>query len=360
MKNNAKLCRSKMLKRLFIALMLVNIGLLAQSRTVLITGGAGYIGSAVSFYMYQQGFQVIILDKQAVRSKAIKKEIEAGNILFMQSDFSDAAVLKQIFKKHKVNTVLHFAAFIEVGQSVTDPQKYYKNNVIKTIKLLDMMKAIGVNNFIFSSSCAVYGQPEFIPLTEKHNYNPISPYGNTKRMVEMVLQDYAQAYGLNAVALRYFNAAGAWPEFDIGELHEPETHLIPILLKAAVNDKLFTAFGNDYETCDGTCQRDYLHIRDLASAHHLAVHYVNNNQGFTAINLGTGKSVSILEMIRATEAITGKKVKYNFAKRRMGDPGILVADAQKAKDLLDWQPVHSDLNNIISSALAFYKQTNTL
>ncbi|MCL4361694.1 UDP-glucose 4-epimerase GalE [Candidatus Dependentiae bacterium] len=322
-------------------------------KTILVTGGAGYIGSAVALEFSKNNFNVIVLDDLLYDQK-----FNFSWTKFYKADFADTQILKQIFNSHKIDAVVHCAAFIEVGKSVKDPKIFYENNVIKTIKLLDFLFEHDVKKFIFSSSCAVYGIPENLPLREDHIKKPISPYGNTKLIVEMVLSDYANAYGLNSVCLRYFNAAGAIPEENIGELHEPETHLIPLILDAAYNQKTFNVFGNDYKTPDGSCIRDYLHIKDIADAHLKSYEYLNVNNLSENFNLGTGRGYSVLQVIDAVKKITGQEVKFQIQPKRSGDPDILIADASKANNILNWDPRYSDLKNIVQDAADFYLKNN--
>jgi UDP-glucose 4-epimerase len=251
-----------------------------------------------------------------------------------------------------VDTVIHCASFIEVGESVHDPLRYYDNNVAKTISLLSVMRQHDIKNIIFSSSCAVYGVPLFLPLTEEHPRAPISPYGTTKLMIEQILEDCCKSYGFNVVALRYFNAAGAVPEVGLGECHEPETHLIPRILQAALNDKVISIFGNDYPTPDGTCVRDFIHVSDLANAHIKAIDFLKTNDGFHPFNVGTGNGNSILELIHQLEICLHKKIEIQLLTRRTGDPAILTADCSKTFEKLVFRPQFS-LQNILESALQF-------
>lgn len=316
--------------------------------TVLVTGGAGYIGSHTANLLSRQGYKVVIID-DLLQSQSW----QADWADFIKSDFSDISTLQNVFEKYKPSAVMHFAAFIEVGESVADPLKFYKNNVAKTMVLLDLMLKHNVKNFIFSSSCAVYGNPQQLPLVETHPRAPVSPYGKTKLMVELMLEDMHKAYGLHYVSLRYFNAAGALPSEGLGERHNPESHIIPLLLRAAQNKKPFYIFGNNWPTPDGTCIRDYLHVLDLADAHCKALEYLVAGGQSRAFNLGTGTGYSVQEMIGAVEKIVGSKIEIKYADRREGDPPILVADNDEAKRILGWQPQHSDINSILKSAYEF-------
>jgi len=319
--------------------------------SILVTGGAGYIGSHISLLLAQQGYQVIIVDV----SPSEDARLGTPNItpLFYQSDFANTQLLHEIFTKHNITAVMHCAAFIEVGQSVKDPLRYYENNVGKTTTLLSTMRAHNVNKFIFSSSCAVYGVPQKLPLTEDHLKNPISPYGRTKLMVELILEDCSHAYGLQYIALRYFNAAGATPEYNLGEQHQPETHLIPLVLRAALNGTPFTIFGTNYPTPDGTCLRDFLHVRDIAQAHLCALEYLEAGNRSDSFNLGTGIGISVQQMVSTIEQVTNTKIKVINAPQRSGDPSILVADSNKAQQSLAWRPHYSVLEYIVQTAYDF-------
>ena len=254
---------------------------------------------------------------------------------------------------------MHFAALIEVGESVKNPRAFYNNNVIKTIQLLETMLDHNIKKFIFSSSCAVYGTPQQLPLTETHPRNPISPYGNNKLMVEFALEDFSRAYGLQFVALRYFNAAGSMPEYGLGEQHTPESHLIPILLRAAHEGRPFYIFGTDYNTKDGSCVRDFLHTWDLADAHWLALEHLNNGNPSDCFNLGTGHGFSVKEMIEVAQKVCGVQIKTIESARRPGDPATLVADLSKARDILGWEPRYSNLEHIVKTANTFYLMRTT-
>lgn len=320
---------------------------------VLITGGAGYIGSHTAYLMHQKGYEIIILD-----SFVHKQKFDPEWATLIKKDFADEKTLKMIFQNYNIEAVMHFAAFIEVGESVKNPLKFYENNVAKTIKLLKVMIEHGVKKFIFSSSCAIYGSPEFLPLTEKHPKNPISPYGRNKLMVEMALEDFQKAYDLQFVALRYFNAAGAMPQWGLGEQHDPETHLIPIILRAAKKNKPFYIFGNDYQTKDGSCVRDFIHVWDIANAHWLALEYLNNGNPSDCFNLGTGNGFSVKQIVQAAKTACNLKIQILHKKRRMGDPPILIADPAKAFNVLGWQPTHSDLAFILKTAYEFENSLN--
>ncbi|MGB8467433.1 MAG: UDP-glucose 4-epimerase GalE [Candidatus Babeliales bacterium] len=325
-----------------------------EQKTVLVTGGAGYIGSHIAHALAQQGYRVLVLD--------IFKYNQPFNpswATVIRGNCGDRQLLDTIFTEHHVHAIVHCAADIEVGRSVTDPLAFYHNNVNNTVTLIEAMVAHHVHHFIFSSSCAVYGTPLYTPIDTNHPINPISPYGYTKSVVERVLADCDAAYGLRSVTLRYFNAAGALPEEDLGERHEPETHAIPLLLTAAQQEKPFMIFGTDYPTRDGSAIRDYVHVRDIAHAHVLALQYLEQGSPSDIFNLGTENGVSVKELINTVQTIIRKEIKVVQQPRRVGDPAILVADANKAHAILHWKPVHSNLEFIIKSAAVFANQRAT-
>ena len=317
---------------------------------ILITGGAGYIGSHTALFLYQKGFDILIIDDF---SQEQKFKHSWANVI--KSDFSDEKVLNNIFKKNKIEAVMHFAASIEVSQSIKSPLDFYNNNVSKTIKLLNAMVKNGIKKIIFSSSCAVYGNPEYLPLNEEHPTKPINPYGRCKLIIEEILKDLNNAYGLNYVSLRYFNAAGALPEFSLGEQHKTESHLIPLLIKHSNLNLPFNIYGTDYPTKDGTCIRDFIHVMDIAQAHWLALKHLNDNNPSDFFNLGTGQGFSIKEIINSFENIYNVKLNVINSKKREGDAPILVADYAKAKNILKWSPHNSNLENILRSAYIFEK-----
>lgn len=316
-----------------------------KNQTILIVGGAGYIGSHTSWLLHQQGYSIIVLDK-LIHNQPFNQPWAR----LIKSDFSNKHVLKKIFTEYTIDCVMHFAAFIEVGESVKKPKDFYQNNVIKTLTLLNVMLECGVNKFIFSSSCAVYGIPQKLPLEESHPFAPINPYGKNKLTIEYVLQDYARAYDLQHISLRYFNASGAYPEKMLGEWHIPETHVIPKLLRAAINNETFLICGNDYPTKDGTCIRDYVHVLDIAQAHIQAYEYLQKNNMSNFFNLGSESGFSIKQLIETTEQILKIKIKVNVCSRRLGDVPVLIANATKAQKILEWQAQNSNLGNIIQSA----------
>ncbi|KZX11524.1 UDP-glucose 4-epimerase GalE [Methanobrevibacter curvatus] len=310
---------------------------------ILITGGAGYIGSHTVKYLLNNGHECLIFDNFVYGHK------EAALTKFIQGDLNDKESLEKVFKEYKIDAVVHFAAYAYVGESVENPQKYYENNLVGTFNLLNIMIANNVKKIVFSSTCASYGNAEYLPIDEKHPLNPINPYGKTKLMVEKIMEDYHTAYGLKYIALKYFNASGASKDGSIGESHNPETHLIPLVLKAIKGDiESITVFGTDYDTPDGTCIRDYIHVDDLATAHKLALEKLDDFNG--VINLGTGTGVSVKEIIDSAIKVTGVEPKIIYGQKRKGDPAILVANNSLAKEVLGWNINNSDIDNIIETA----------
>ena len=312
---------------------------------ILVMGGAGYIGSHTVKHLLDNGYEVIVADnliyghRQAVDERA----------KFMHADLLDILSLEQLFKNNKIGAVIHFAAFAYVGESVIEPEKYYYNNVVGTLNLLNTMKNHNVDKIVFSSTCATYGNPQYTPIDEKHPQAPINPYGRTKLMIENIFDDYEKAYGLKHIALRYFNAAGCSADGSIGESHTPETHLIPLVLQAILGKrKNIKIFGTDYDTPDGTCIRDYIHVEDLALAHRLALEKLNSYSG--CINLGTGIGTSVKEIILAAEKVSGKVCPVENAERRAGDPARLYANNEKAKEILGWHPKYTNIQDIIQTA----------
>lgn len=317
---------------------------------ILVVGGAGYIGSIMVKNLLRAGMQVVVLDNFCTGHR---DALVGGKLI--EVDLSDVGALTELFRDDSIDSVIHFASFIEVGESVVDPGKYYQNNFCATLSLLSAMVRAGVKNCIFSSSAAVYGAPEAgVRLDEQHPKAPVNPYGRSKWMVEQLLEDFHAAYGINYVALRYFNAAGADPEGALGERHHPETHLIPVLLQAAAGRRSqATIYGEDYPTPDGTCVRDYVHVEDLCRAHLLAIEYLQSGGASTAINLGNGIGFSIRSVLGAVERVTGRSVPVIYSGRRAGDSPILVADAGKAGRLLNWEPRWPDLDDMIRHAWLF-------
>jgi len=318
--------------------------------SILITGGAGYIGSVTTELLRARGEPVVVLDNLSRGHR----DAVAAEVPFYQGDVGDRELVTRIVREHNIDACIHFAAFAYVGESVTQPTLYYENNVEQGIRLLGTLVASGVRRFVFSSTCATYGEPQRVPIAEDHPQLPTNPYGWSKLFLERIMSDYDRSYQLRFVALRYFNAAGASSQR--GERHDPETHLIPLVLNAAHGEiDHVTVFGADYPTPDGTCVRDYIHVSDLAAAHALALDYLRAGNASTAINLGNGQGYSVLEVIEAARRVTGREIPVNMQDRRAGDPSHLVAEAAKARDLLDWQPQHAELAGIISSAWQWKK-----
>lgn len=312
---------------------------------ILVMGGAGYIGSHTVKYLSDHGEKCVVADNLSYGHREAVDE----RAFFILADLADKDSLRQVFKTYPVEAVIHFAAFTYVGESVQDPKKYYRNNVAGTLNLLDAMLEHNVKKIVFSSTCATYGEPVYTPIDEKHSQNPINPYGRTKLMIEEIFQDYAKAYDLKYIALRYFNAAGCSADGSIGESHDPETHLIPLVLQAIQGKRPdIKVFGTDYDTPDGTCVRDYIHVEDLAQAHYLAVQKLNDYSGY--LNLGTGVGTSVTEIIKAAEKVSGKSCPVTLAPRRDGDPAKLFADNKKAKQILNWKPVYSNVEDIVKTA----------
>jgi len=319
---------------------------------ILIVGGAGYIGSHLNKEISKQGYETVVFDNL---SYGHEKFVKWGN--FELGDLGNIKDIRSIFRKYPIDAVMHFAAFTYVGESVEDPQKYYINNVKNTLNLLQVMLEENVKQFVFSSTCATYGNPVEIPITENHPQNPINPYGRGKLIVEQVLKDYSHAYGLKYASLRYFNAAGADPDCEVGELHDPETHLIPLILDVAAGKRDdIKIFGTDYDTPDGTCIRDYIHVTDLADAHILALKYLQDGGESDVFNLGNGNGFSVKEVIETARKITGKNIRAVEDERRPGDPPILVGSSDKAKKVLKWKPKYDDLYKIIETAWNWHKK----
>ncbi len=313
---------------------------------ILVAGGAGYIGSHMVKQLALAGNDVITLDNL---SYGYRDAVKYGE--FIEGDLGDSTLLDSIFKSGDIDAVMHFAGFIQVGESVIKPSMYYLNNVVNTHTLLDAMLRHKVMNFIFSSTAAIFGEPDYTPIDEKHTKQPINPYGHSKLMIEQVLDDYDKAYGLRSTCLRYFNAAGADPDGELGERHSPETHLIPLILQAASGRRDdIKVFGDDYETDDGTCVRDYIHINDLCDAHSLALDCMIKNDKSARFNLGNGKGFSVKQVIDVVKEVSGKDFKVNIEPRREGDPAVLVADASLAKKQLNWQPKFAELRDIVKTA----------
>jgi UDP-arabinose 4-epimerase len=315
-------------------------------KRILVTGGAGYIGSHTTKLLLRSGFQAVVFDNLS------KGHAEAvPHCPLVRGDLADRELLRKTLREREIEAVVHFAASAYVGESVVNPRAYFENNVSNSLNLLNAMLDTGVRTLVLSSTCATYGDPETLPISESHPQKPVNPYGESKLFVERAMRWYGEAYGLRWCALRYFNAAGADPEGELGEVHDPETHLIPLVIQAARGDRAAIAiFGTDYPTPDGTAVRDYVHVNDLASAHVAALSYLDGGGPGVALNLGTGNGHSVREVVKQVERTSGKAVPVVESARRPGDPAILVADAAKAGAVLGWKPVHSSLDSIVETA----------
>lgn len=326
-----------------------------MSQTILVTGGAGYIGSHMVRLLDLQGYKVVVYDNL---KRGNADAVTAGTLI--EGDLHNSALLDTVFANHAIDAVMHFAALAYVGESVNEPSMYYHNNVTGTQSLLDSMLRHNVNKLVFSSTCATYGIPQDLPITEKTPQNPINPYGQSKLMVEHILKDYAVAYGLRSIALRYFNAAGCSEDASIGERHDPETHLLPLILFEALRikaggdpaDTNLMVFGSDFDTRDGTCVRDYIHVNDLCSAHIKAFERMlrSPDSGAEQFNLGVNRGYTVLEVIQACSKVTGVDLTYKAVDRRAGDPPELVADASMAMQALQWNPAYADVSESITHA----------
>jgi len=321
-------------------------------KNILVVGGCGYIGSHMVKHLMAMGHRVVVADNLSTGNRdAVPEEV------LVEVDIADEPALDRLFAREGIDAVLHFASFIQVGESVTAPAKYYENNVSATLTLLKAMVRAGVFRFIFSSTAAVYGTPVRVPIDEDHPKAPINPYGHSKWMVEQILRDFDRAYGLRSVSLRYFNAAGADPKGALGERHEPETHLIPLILQAASGRRpSITVYGEDYDTPDGTCIRDYIHVEDLAKAHVCALDYLLAGRPTAAFNLGNGHGFSVREVIKAAEEVCGHAIPVAYGERREGDPARLVADSCLAHKVLGWTPELGDLQTIVADAWRWEQQ----
>ena len=325
---------------------------------VLVLGGAGYIGSHMVASLQSQNIASVVIDDL---STGFANSV--AGVPFYQGDFANQELLQQVFKEHQIDAVMHFAASSQVGESVSDPEKYYFNNLCKTQVLLNNMRQHQVINIVFSSTAAVYGSPQQALINEQHPVAPMNPYGRSKLAVEWMLQDYASAYGIKAVCLRYFNAAGAAIDASNGERHDPETHLIPLVLQALSGRRQgIKIFGTDYATPDGTCIRDYIHILDLAQAHLLALNWllIQSSCTYRVFNLGNGAGFSVCQVIATAKEITGQHLNEEASARRVGDPAILVASAEQAKQVLGWQPRYTELKEIITHAWAWEQKLSGL
>lgn len=322
-------------------------------QNILVTGGAGYIGSHAVKALLEADFKVVVVDNL---SKGHSLAVDA-RARFIQLDLGDSEALKKVFQENAFSAVMHFAGLIEVGLSIRDPAVFFQNNVVNSINLLEAMRGADVKKIIFSSTAAVYGNPKKIPINENAKLNPTNFYGQSKLMFEQLLHKYEQFYGFKYISLRYFNAAGADKTGEIGQDYDPPTHLIPRILKAVLGQiPNFKIFGNDYPTKDGTCIRDYIHVSDLADAHILALEYLLKKNRSSIFNLANGNGFSVLEVIKATEKITGKKINYEIGPRRAGDPSVLIADSTKAFKTLNWRPYFASLEAIISSAWKWHSK----
>jgi len=325
------------------------------AETILVTGGAGYIGSHAVLALQQAGYEVIVLDNLSYGHRELVEDVL--HVKLIVGDTSDRALLDQIFANHNIAAVMHFAAYIAVGESVVEPAKYYRNNVSGTLTLLEAMLDASIKKFIFSSTCALYGEPKTVPIPEDHPFDPISPYATSKLMVEQMLSDFDAAYGLKSVRFRYFNAAGADPNGLLGEDHAPETHLIPLVLLTALGKRdSVSIFGTDYSTRDGTCVRDYIHVADLAEAHVLGLDYLLKGGDSQVFNLGNGNGFSVREVIETAKQVTGREIKVVESNRRPGDPPILVGSSDKARSILGWNPKYPNVNEIITHAWQWHQK----
>lgn len=318
---------------------------------IFVTGGAGYVGSHCVRRLIAGGHRVTVFDNL---SKGHRAAVPA-EAAFIPGDLGNIDQIKAAFEQTRYDAVMHFAAFIEVGESVTDPLRYYRNNVVNTLQLLEQMQAFDIRRMVFSSTCAVYGEPPDLPITEDMPKAPINPYGHTKLAVEWMLADSAAAWGLGSVALRYFNASGAASDGTIGEDHSPETHLIPLVLQVALGQReVIKVFGADYPTPDGSCVRDYIHVEDLAEVHLRAIEGLKEGQA-EAFNVGTGQGQSVLEVIAAAREVTGRPIKHEVASRRPGDPPELYADADRVRRRFGWEPRFNDLSDVVASAWRWHE-----
>ncbi|MBW4639238.1 MAG: UDP-glucose 4-epimerase GalE [Gloeocapsa sp. UFS-A4-WI-NPMV-4B04] len=327
----------------------------SEKPTILVTGGAGYIGSHACLALKQAGYGVVVLDNLVYGHRDLVENVLQVELIV--GDTNDRPLLDDLFATHKIAAVMHFSAYAYVGESVTDPDKYYRNNVVGTLTLLEAMLAASIKQFVFSSTCATYGVPHTVPIPEDHSQNPINPYGFTKLAVERILMDFDAAYGLKSVVFRYFNAAGADPNGLLGEAHDPETHLIPLVLMAGLGKlESVSIFGTDYPTPDGTCIRDYIHVSDLADAHILGMEYLLQGGDTAVFNLGNGSGFSVKQVIETAQKVTGREIKVVESERRAGDPPMLVGSSDKARKILGWKPQYADIQDIISHAWQWHQR----
>ncbi|NJO78223.1 MAG: UDP-glucose 4-epimerase GalE [Cyanobacteria bacterium RM1_2_2] len=321
----------------------------------MVTGGAGYIGSHAVLALQQAGYKVVVLDNLVYGHRDLVETVLKAKLI--EGDTNDRPLLDQLFASHDIAAVMHFAAYAYVGESVSDPAKYYRNNVIGTLTLLEAMLAANIKKFVFSSTCATYGIPEIVPIPEDHPQAPINPYGASKLMVERILADFDVAHQFKSVCFRYFNAAGADPQGRLGEDHEPETHLIPLVLQTALGKReAISVFGTDYPTPDGTCIRDYIHVTDLASAHVLGAEYLLKGGDSQVFNLGNGSGFSVKQVIETARQVTRRPITVIEQDRRPGDPPALTGSSEKAQTTLGWQPQYADLTQIIQHAWAWHQK----
>lgn len=314
-----------------------------QTQTILVTGGAGYIGSQMVLTLVEAGYNVVVLDSLV---RGFRAAVLAGE--FVQADLASPFDLDQLFATRSIDAVMHFAAYAYVGESVSEPDLYYQNNLLGTLNLLRAMRKQGVAKLIFSSTCATFGEPLYVPVDEQHPQSPINPYGRSKWMVEQILADFQLAYGLNSVCLRYFNACGADPQGRVGVRSQPCTRLIPLVVQTASGRRpTISVFGRDYPTPDGTCIRDYIHVVDLCQAHLLALQHLLNGGQSQVFNLGNGQGFSVQEVIDAAQQVTGRPIAITDAPRRPGDPARLIGDSRKAREVLNWKPMFADLQTIL-------------
>ena len=324
-------------------------------QSILVTGGAGYIGSHAVQALQNAGYEAIVLDNLVYGHREFVEQALGAKLIV--GDISDRALLDEVFATHEIAAVMHFAAYAYVGESVSDPAKYYRNNVVGTLTLLEAMLAASVKTIVFSSTCATYGVPQSVPVTEDQPQNPINPYGRTKLMVEKILADFDKAYGLRSICFRYFNAAGADPAGLLGEDHSPETHILPLVLLTAMGKReSFSILGTDYPTPDGTCIRDFIHVADLAQAHVLGLEQLLKSGESDVFNLGNGNGFSVREVIETAKLVTGQPIKVTEGDRRPGDPPILVGSGEKARRILGWQPQYADLKEILLHSWNWHQQ----
>jgi UDP-glucose 4-epimerase len=330
-----------------------------KGTTILVTGGAGYIGSHTVKNLEEAGYQIVIVDNLAYGHRDLVENCLEAKLIV--GDIKNRTLLDELFSTYSIEAVIHFAAYAYVGESIVNPAKYYDNNVVGTLTLLEAMLAASVKKLVFSSTCATYGIPEQVPIPETHPQNPINPYGNSKLMVEKILADYHAACGLKHVCFRYFNAAGAEPSGLLGEDHQPETHLIPLVLLTALGNRdSVSIFGTDYPTPDGTCIRDYIHVNDLARAHILGLEYLLSGGDSEIFNLGNGNGFSVKEVIETARQITEKPITVKYGDRRPGDPPMLIGSSAKAAQILGWQPQHTDLQVIIAHAWQWHQKRHAV